>query len=81
MRRLRYSALKKKAMPCFAARTNAKACLGTIKQRDSGIFYDLAVFFYCMENLYMAEKSTNSRKCLDIGIRTAYNRENRLIVD
>lgn len=45
MRRLRYSALKKKAMPCFAARTNAKACLGTIKQRDSGIFYDLAVFF------------------------------------
>lgn len=54
MRRLRYSALKKKAMPCFAARTNAKACLGTIKQRDSGIFYDLAVFFYCMENLYMA---------------------------
>lgn len=45
MRRLRYSALEKKAMPCFAERTDAKACLGTIKQRDSGIFYDLAVFF------------------------------------
>lgn len=34
-----------------------------------------------MENLYMVEKSTISRKCLDIGIRTAYNKENRLVVD
>ena len=41
----------------------------------------ISLFFHCMENLYMAEKSTNSRKCLDIGILTAYNRENRLIVD
>lgn len=52
MRRLRYSALKKEAIPCFAARTNAKACLGTIKQRDSGIFYDLAVFSLHGKPLY-----------------------------
>ena len=52
MRRLRYSALKKEAIPCFAARTDAKACLGTIKQRDSGIFYDLAVFSLHGKPLY-----------------------------